>query len=130
MGNRTEFKGEPVKFEETLHVEEGVTCDVYSFVGTDVKDLGIVKVKSGHKTPLQLVVGGDKTIEVFSKGKGVLTVTDKDGNKHIYEFPDEPQTAIEVKVGEKMQWEAQEDLEFYEICYPPYSDGRYESLPE
>ncbi len=38
---------------------------------------------------------------------------------------------VEVKIGECMQWEAMEDgLVFYEICYPPYKEGRYENINE
>jgi len=38
---------------------------------------------------------------------------------------------IEVSIGEIMQWEAdkESDLHVFEVCYPPYEDGRYENLP-
>jgi hypothetical protein len=44
------------KFIETMVVKEGVECDVYGFEGDTSKDLGIVRVKKGHKTPLQRVL--------------------------------------------------------------------------
>jgi hypothetical protein len=36
---------------------------------------------------------------------------------------------VEVKIGETMQWQAapDSDLEVYEICFPPYADGRFEN---
>ena len=40
--------------------------------------------------------------------------------------------SIDVKVGDTMQWKADLNsrLVVYEVCYPPYADGRYENLPE
>lgn len=37
---------------------------------------------------------------------------------------------ITVNIGDVMQWEAAPDssLVAYEICYPPYEEGRYEEL--
>lgn len=130
MQRETEFKKKPVEFIESSIVKEGVACDVYSFVGDNTKDLGIVEVKKGFKTPLQLVTGGEKTLEVFRQGKGTLTITDKSGNQKVYRFPDSEQTEVEVKVGEKMQWEALDDLVFAEVCYPPYKDGRFKNIDE
>lgn len=39
---------------------------------------------------------------------------------------------VVVGVGQIMQWTAPEDtdLVFYEVCDPPYQDGRFEDLPE
>lgn len=128
MQKETEFCGEPIEFIESSRVTEGVICDVYSFTGDDAKDLGIVAVKKGCKTPLQLVVGGEKTLEIFRQGKGTLVVTGKDGSQKKYSFPDSAQAEIEVKVGEKMQWEALDDLVFAEVCYPPYKEGRFVAL--
>lgn len=38
--------------------------------------------------------------------------------------------AVEVNIGDVMQWLAEADscLTVYEICIPPYQDGRYEDL--
>jgi hypothetical protein len=35
-----------------------------------------------------------------------------------------------VGIGDVMQWEADKetDLVAYEICFPPYEDGRYENI--
>lgn len=119
----------PVEFVETMDVKDGVVCDVYSFIGDTSKDLGIVTVKRGHKTPLQRVLKGDKTIEGFVSGTGVLTVKPKYGKERTYQFNEGSNTSyIEVGVGETMQWLADTDLIFYEVCYPPYSDGRFENL--
>ena len=129
MKKLTEYNNQPVTFIESSAVKDGVVCDVYEFVGDKSKDLGMVYVQKGCKTPLQLVVGGDKTLEIFQSGRGTLTVTDENNNTREYHFPSE-QTEVEVKIGEAMQWKALDDLVFAEICYPPYKEGRYKNLPE
>ena len=66
-------------------------------------------------------------------GTGSLTVTQADGQVKTYTLSDNSRgEAVEVKVGELMQWQADGDtaLTFYEICDPPYEDGRFENLPE
>lgn len=128
MKKLSEHNNQPVKFIESSEVKDGVVCDVYEFVNDKRRDLGIVSVQEGYRTPLQLVVGGEKTVEIFQQGQGVLTVIDQNGDKHEYNFPSE-QSKVEVKIGEKMQWEALADLVFAEICYPPYKDGRFKNLP-
>lgn len=45
-----------VKFIKTMDVIFGVTCDVYAFKDDLTKDLGIITIKKGHKTPLQKVL--------------------------------------------------------------------------
>ena len=131
MQRETEFRGEPIEFVESSDVKEGVTCDIYKFKEDNTKDLGIVEVKKGYRTPLQLVVVGDCTFEVFIQGKGTLMVTNKDGsNRREYDYPDESNTEVKVKIGEKMQWEALEDLVFAEICYPSYKEGRFINVIE
>lgn len=117
-----------VKFVETQSLKEGVEGDIYTFVNDDSRDLGIFTVQKGHKTPLQRVLLGDKTIEGFVSGTGTLTV-----DSEVYKFsPESNQKEIIVKVGQTMQYSADEDsdLTFYEICEPPYSSGRFENLPE
>ncbi|MBL1434357.1 hypothetical protein COB87_002225 [Candidatus Wolfebacteria bacterium] len=118
-----------LKFIESLQVKEGVTCDVYSYKSDDTKDLGIVTVLKGNKTPLQKVLKGIQTLEVFKTGKGTLRIVKKSGLKENYVYPGATEE-VEVSIGDAMQWEADEDLVFHEICYPPYKDGRYENLPE
>ncbi len=117
---------------ETTHVAKGVDCDVYIFEGDSSKDLGIIKISPGCKTPLQKVLKGDKTIEGYVLGKGRLTITKPDGKQEIYIVGEEFQRSFSVKVeiGELMQWDADKDsgLVAYEICFPPYEDGRYENL--
>jgi hypothetical protein len=124
-----EFRKQKISFVESSNVCEGVNCSVYSFEGDTTKDLGVVTVKKGYKTPLQKVLAGDKTLEIFQDGKGSLTVTGVDSIKKVYDFPSE-ESEVEVKVGELMQWEAFEDLTFAEVCYPPYQDGRFENIKE
>jgi hypothetical protein len=77
-------KEQAVSFVETMQVSYGVECDVYVFEGDETKDLGIIKIKSGSKTPLQKVLKGDRTIEGYISGNGKLTITKLDGTQQIY----------------------------------------------
>ncbi len=125
-------KEQQVSFVETIQVAEGVECDVYTFDGDKTKDLGIIRIKPGGKTPLQKVLKGDRTIEGYISGKGKLTITGNDGKKRIYEVKEELKepVAVTVAIGEQMQWEAapESSLKVYEVCFPPYEDGRYENF--
>jgi hypothetical protein len=126
-----EGKDQPVTYVETMHVVDGVDCDVYSFIGDTSKDLGLVKIRPGSKTPLQRVVKGDRTVEGYVSGKGKLTITKTDGKQEVYVADGEsPKPVVTVGIGELMQWEADEKvgLVAYEICFPPYKEGRYEDL--
>lgn len=123
-----------ITFVETIRVKEGVDCNVYAFADDDSQDLAIVKVARGHKTPLQKVLYGDKTVEGFLTGKGELSVRSIKGDTKVYKFEDDAvgDREILVQIGEIMQWTASNDVDllFYEICEPPYKDGRYENLEE
>ncbi|QQG44524.1 MAG: hypothetical protein HYW86_01250 [Candidatus Roizmanbacteria bacterium] len=127
-----EGKSLPVSHTSTLNVTTGVECDVYQFVGDQSKDLGVIRIQPGCKTPLQKVLKGDKTVEGYISGKGKLIITKPNGEKYIYEVSDklEKPLAVLVEIGELMQWEAdkESDLKAYEVCYPPYEDGRYENI--
>lgn len=123
----------PVRFVETQQVKEGVECDIYVFEDDDSKDLAIIRVAKGCKTPLQRVLLGDKTIEGFLNGYELLKVTSRSREEKIYEFkPGDSRKEVVVGVGETMQWHAigNSDLTFYEICEPAYEDGRFENIPE
>lgn len=119
-----------VEFVETQQVKEGVVCDIYSFPEDNSRDLGVISVKLGCKTPLQKVLRGERTVEGYLNGAGILTVIDEDGRKTEYSFPNEDINEVEVKTGQTMQWYAVENLIFYEICEPPYEDGRFQNLSE
>jgi len=121
------FNKESVIFIETSTVKDGVFCDIYRFDNDNSKDLGVVRVKKGHKTPLQKVLTGDKTLEVFLEGQGFLRIVESHGNEITYSFPSET-NPVEVNVGDTMQWEATEELVFAEICYPPYEEGRFNNI--
>lgn len=123
-----EGKDLPVVFIETVKVAEGVACDVYTFVGDNGKDLGIITIRAGGKTPRQKVLRGDKTIEGYISGKGRLVITKPDGGQKVYIAGGG--LGVEVAVGETMQWQADADsnLVAYEICFPPYKEGRFENL--
>jgi hypothetical protein len=117
-------------FIETQQVSEGVECDVYTFLHDDSRDLAIVTVIKNHKTPLQRIVSGTKTIEGFVSGSGTLSIGSIDETVKIYSFnsKSEPHEVI-VSINQTMQWCAVGDnLRFYEICEPSYADGRFETL--
>lgn len=121
---------QPVSFVETMQVTDGVECDIYSFTEDGSKDLGIIRVESGKKTPLQRVLQGEKTIEQYISGKGKLTITRQDGTQDVL-IADESNSVYRiVNIGEMMQWEADidSDLLAAEICYPPYQEGRFEDI--
>lgn len=121
-----------VDYVETMTVKNGVECDIYTFADDDSRDLAIVTVKSGCKTPLQRILSGEKTIEGFYSGAGTLTVADGNGNEKRYAFSADNTGNVEVVVSQIMQWYAntESDLVFYEICQPPYKDGRFENIAD
>lgn len=127
-------KSIPVNFTESSEITNGVRCDVYRFPEDESRDLGVIYIEAGYRTPLQRVLKGEKTIEGFYIGKGTLTITKENGEKEIYEVDDKlgKEFSREVKIGEIMQWQAAPDssLITYEVCYPPYQPGRYEDLKE
>ena len=92
------------------------------------RDLGIIRIKAGSKTPLQKVLRGNQTIEGYISGEGRLVITGTDSAQK--EYIAQKGLAVFVKVGEVMQWQADSDSDLvaYEICYPPYKDGRFENL--
>ena len=128
------FEGQtvPVVFLETFRIANGVECDVYTFVGDTTRDPGIIRIAAGCRTPRQQVLQGDRTVEGYISGKGKLTISKPDGSKVVH--PADPSSSIPpqitVAIGEIMQWEAAptSDLIAYEICFPPYQDGRYKNL--
>lgn len=123
---------ENVVFVETVDVIEGVKCDVYSVEGNNSKDLGIIKIELGHKTPLQKVLKGDQTIEGHVSGKGLLQIIRASGDEEIYPVDEgiNEHFSVDVGIGDTMQWQADENanLKAFEICIPPYEEGRYENL--
>jgi len=120
-----------VLFVETMEVSDGVQCDVYSLKGDNSKDLGIIRIK-GTKTPLQRVLKGERTVEGFILGKGKLTITRADGKEEIHQVDDKhnQEFKIDVGIGDLMQWQADEgcDLIAFEICIPPYEEGRFQNI--
>ncbi len=117
-----------VSFIETQSVNDGVECDVYSIVNDNNRDIGIIRIKAGYRTPKQKILQGDKTVEGYITGKGILEVWRNDNSTSKYSFPNDKYTKVELEVGDIMQWEADQDLEVFEICYPPYHDGRFLNL--
>ena len=125
-----------VRYIETQQVKAGVECDSYVFNEDVTKDLAIVRVQAGYATPLQRVVQGTDTIEEFLEGKATLTVWPPEEDKlpQVFQFcsPKDIGREENVQVGQKMQWKADNKigLIFYEICTPPYKDGRFENLAD
>lgn len=129
-----EGNSQSVIFVKTEPVGEGVECDVYTFTEDSSKDLGIIRIKAGHKTPLQRVVQGVRTVEGHLFGEGQLIITRIGGNREAYLFNDQTQVKfpIDVNMGDLMQWQATGSLRLvaYEVCIPPYQDGRYRNIGE
>lgn len=115
-----------VRYNETIRVKDGVLCDTYEFVDDDSQDLAIIYVDNGCSTPLQKVIGGTETVEGYISGRAVLRIGLDDNKIVSYDFPnDNSSNEVTVLVGQTMQWEAIEDLTIYEICTPPYKEGRF-----
>ena len=130
FGNET-LGYQPITFVSSSEVRPGVTCEVYAFDGESDRDLGIIHIEAGKKTPRQMVLRGEATQECYISGKGRLTVTRVDGQKSIYEVDGNiPTLTAYVGIDDVMQWEAAADSElvFAEICYPPFEKGRFMDL--
>ena len=122
----------PVRYIETMEVKEGVECDLYSFNDDPTKDLAVIRVAAGAKTPMQRVLSGLTTTEGHLAGKGTLTIQSPDGLVTSFGFDGQNEGEALVEVGQIMQWAADPDRElvFYEVCVPPYEDGRFEDVSE
>lgn len=128
------FQGKEQKvsyIETTENVAPGVDCDVYAFIDDHTKDLGIIKMGPFAKTPAQRIEKGDATIEGYLKGNCTLYVS-TNGNVSKFVCSDGTELEMVIRKGSVMQWKNNSDLpaEVYEICFPPYQDGRYTNLPE
>lgn len=127
-----EGKAEQVNFVETGKVKEGVECDVYEFADDKGKDLGVIRIVQGHWTPPQKVKEGGRTIEGYMAGQGKLVVIRGDGVREEYRADSKNKISVDVKIGDIMQWQADDDsdLQASEVCFPPFSSGRFEDLPD
>ncbi len=115
-----------VEYVESLDIKDGVICHVYRFAGETAYDLGIVEVAPGVSTPLQQVVERfSTTVEGLLEGSGNLFVEAEGGNTFQVGNP----LTTTVYCGNRMQWDAgEEGLTFFEICHPPYEEGRFENI--
>jgi len=120
-------KSRGVRFVESSTVKQGVVCDVYAFVDDNSQDLAVVSIEAGEVSPKQLLSSGDETIEYHVQGMSNLRVERVGGTVDIYNFPGD-ERAVAINEGDVMQWCAIEDLVFYELCTPPYTDGRFKDL--
>ena len=116
-----------VTFLETMQVKKGVKCDVYEFTDDSEKDLGIIRISAWQKTPRQKVLKWDSTIEGFISGKWKLVIENSSKNKKEHLVWDWKEFSLKIQKWEIIQIIADKnsDLVMYEICYPPYEDGRF-----
>jgi hypothetical protein len=132
-----EFFNQSVRYIETTKPAPGVSCDVYEYIGDSTKDLGIICIEPGANTPLQKVLSGDRTIEGYISGKGRIVVhRHLDNNVFVEEIHHVSETSkrpyyVDIRVGDMIQLFADKDSELliYEVCFPPYQDGRYQNIP-
>ncbi len=117
-----------MEFVETEQIAPGVECDVYHLDGEDKFDIGLISMQPGSRTPRQIVRKGDMTIENVVSGNGLLII--KRPNSPAIAYPASPGFSMNVRVGEEMQLcnTGDEELVVYEICVPPYSEGRFENI--
>jgi len=115
-----------VTYIETTLPNSATECDVYKFNNDVTRDVAVISIKPNGKTPRQRVVRGDKTIEGFISGSGDFHINDT-----VYQLPNPDAEVFVVSKNDVMQWVAGSDgLTFYEICTPPYADGRFEDLED
>lgn len=122
-----ELEVEHVDMHEIL---PDVYVDLYRFVGNSTCDLARVEVVRGAKTPLYLLVDGERTIERYQSGTGTLEVIENDGWRTVHHFPkDDGSRDVVIEIGETIQWHATgSDLVYDELCWPPYEAGRFENI--
>jgi len=135
--SRFDFEGQEYEVEEQ-NVEpvggtNGVICAEYKVVGHDkVFDLGLIHVPPGENTPPQLVMSGDRTIEIYKSGSGILRIT-RSGQStvEVIRVSEGDEFSEDVNIGDTMQWEAGPDgLRFLEVCYPPFTPERFAVVGE
>jgi len=75
------------------------------------------------------VLQGEVTYEGYISGEGVkLEIVRKDGS--MVTLLAQSGLAVAVMVGDIMQWRAgaNSPLKAFEVCFPPYAEGRYETV--
>jgi len=118
-----------VRFVETSHVVEWVECDVYEFIEDKEKDLWIIRISKNSKTPHQLILRWEATIEWYISWKGMFIHETWDCKKE-YVVGNTDEFEIIVNKWDKVQWISDQDSELiaYEVCYPPYEEWRFQNL--
>lgn len=118
----------PVRYLQTEKVKSGVFCDVYEFTGQNAYDLAVVRVAPNHSTPVQRIeLEGSKTVEGILDGYGSFFAAGASRTSLTFGTP----KVHTLSSGDIMQWEAGDDgLTFFEICHPPYEDGRFTNLTD
>lgn len=123
MKKYNEFLWEKVSFISSSEVKKWVICDVYEFEWNNEKDLWIIYITSWNSTPKQKILKWDKTIEWIISWIWSFIFNWKENICNEKE-----QNTFELNIWDTMQWKADTDLVFYEICYPPYDDWRFKNL--
>ena len=123
MKKYKEFLWEKINFVSSDEVKEWVVCDVYDFESDNTKDLWIIYVKKWYSTPKQKILKWAKTINWFISWKWKFILNWKE-----YYCDEINKNKFDLKIWDIMQWKADEDLVFYEICFPKYEDWRYKNL--
>lgn len=133
------FKGQllPVKHVKTVAEAPGVTSDVYTFLTRNMlratnRDLAILHFEPGASLPRQRMVQGITTVEGFISGDGILHIVRANGQEetHFFRGRNSGRPIVEVHMDDIMQLRAfkRSPFESFEICYPPYTDGRFQDL--
>ena len=121
----------PVESQGCETVVDGVVCEVFKFTGLTACDLAIVTMEPLAKTPIQVVRNGVVTLEQIIDGEGDTNLRVLRAGKYevVQSGPHIPSTPI--LPSDVMQWTAgAKGAKFSEICWPPFEEGRFETLDE
>lgn len=122
-----EYFTDKVSYKGISIVAPGVTRVAYGFHSDPSRDLAVVRIAPGYGTPLQVVKLGH-VIEGYISGKGMLTLMDESGETH-HEFLEGDPFIKKVWAGHARQWSAiNTDLTIYEIYFPLYKDGTFQTI--
>ena len=122
-----------VKFRKATQVAPGVVCEEFDCVDKPEMDIGIIRIDPGAKTPPQKLLSGTRTVEGFLSGAGALFVTPEGGEFESFSFGMTNRIGrkfAELQPGDVVQWVAAPDSELVaiEMCWPPFSEGRFENV--
>ncbi len=127
------YQGEhrPIELCNTEEVAAGVSCEAYEFTGETAYCLAIITMKPFARMPIQVVRGGLVTFEeVITGDEGTRLRVLRAGKYEVVQSgPHIPSTPI--LPSDVMQWTAgPKGAKFSEVCWPPFEEGRFETLDE